>query len=169
MGHPPEQQGANQNVRDGTVPNVTRETEVAARTDAALIKGLMRRTVEDIIEIGKALIRQQTALGTAFDTWIDTEFEMSRRSAFNFMGVARKFGDRSATVALLPLKALYELASSTLEVQAEVERRIAAGELVSGETNSFVAEGFSSVPLNAKSRPCGLRHAAMTTPACDPV
>jgi len=32
------------------------------RADAALIKGLKRRTAEDVIEIGKALMRQRRAL-----------------------------------------------------------------------------------------------------------
>ena len=81
---------------------------------------------------------------------------------------ADRFGN-SNTMLVLSVTALYELAapSTPPEAQTEVERRVAAGELVSG-TNAFVAEGFSSVPLIAKSRPCGLRHAAMTRPPFDP-
>jgi hypothetical protein len=80
---------------------------------------------------------------------------------------ADRFGN-SNTMLVLSVTALYELAapSTPPEAQTEVERRVAAGELVSG-TNAFVAEGFSSVPLNAKSRPCGLRHVAMTRPPFD--
>jgi hypothetical protein len=74
---------------------------------------------------------------------------MSRRSAFNFMGVARKFGDHSATVALLPPTALYELASSTAEVQAEVERRVAAGELVSGDDVRTLKAQFNEIAQKA--------------------
>jgi hypothetical protein len=52
---------------------------------------------------------------------------MSQRTAYNFIGVAEQFGSKLATVANLGPKALYELAASTAEVRAEVERRIAAG------------------------------------------
>jgi hypothetical protein len=59
-----------------------RETEVAARSDAALIKGLMKRTAEDVIEIGKALIRQKGKLPHGmFLPWIETEFDMTDRTA----------------------------------------------------------------------------------------
>ena len=49
------------------------------------------------------------------------------------MSVARQFGVKSITVTDLRISALYELAatSTSPEVQAEVERRIAAGEIVS--------------------------------------
>jgi hypothetical protein len=111
-----------------------RETEVEARSDAALIKGLMRRTAEDVIEIGKALIRQQKALNRRFQSWIELEFEMSQSAAYRFINVAERFDPKHPTVGRLPLAALYELAapSTPPEVREEVERRIAAGELVSG-------------------------------------
>jgi hypothetical protein len=45
------------------------------------------------------------------------------------MNVSKKFG-KSPTIGDLSVTALYELASSTADVQAEVERRIAAGEII---------------------------------------
>jgi hypothetical protein len=63
--------------------------EVEARADAALIKGLMRRTAEDVITIGQALIRQKAALPHgSFLPWIEAEFEMTDRTARRFMSVA---------------------------------------------------------------------------------
>jgi hypothetical protein len=51
------------------VASLPREAE--ARADAALIKGLMRRTAEDVITIGQALIRQKDALPHgSFLPWI---------------------------------------------------------------------------------------------------
>jgi hypothetical protein len=49
------------------------------------------------------------------------------------MSVARQFDGKSITVTDLRISALYELAATSTppEVQAEVERRIAAGEIVS--------------------------------------
>jgi hypothetical protein len=46
------------------------------------------------------------------------------------MSVAEAYGSKSDTVSDLSLGALYDLASSSAGVQ-EVERRIAAGEIVS--------------------------------------
>ena len=65
-----------------------------------------------------------------FLPWLDAEFGMSERSSRRFMEVARSYGSKSATVADLAPKALYELASANVDVQAEVERRIAEGEIV---------------------------------------
>jgi hypothetical protein len=84
-----------------------------------------------IITIGQALIRQKEALPHgSFLSWIESEFGMGEQTARNMMNVAKKFG-KSPTVGDLSVTALYELASSTADVRAEVERRIAAGEIVS--------------------------------------
>ena len=102
-----------------------------ARADAALIKGLMRRTAEDVITIGQALIRQKEALPHgSFLPWIAAEFAMTDRTARRFMSVADVYGSKSDTVSDLSLNAVYELASATTDVQADVERRIAAGEII---------------------------------------
>ena len=118
--------------------SLPREVEVEARADAALIKGLMRRTAEDVITIGQALIRQKAALPHGqFLPWIASEFEMHEQSARRFMQVAERYGKSNTMLDLTPT-ALYELAapSTPPEVQAEVERRIAAGEIVSAATTN---------------------------------
>ncbi|MBN9039848.1 MAG: hypothetical protein BGP05_21935 [Rhizobiales bacterium 62-47] len=108
-----------------------REKEVAARAAASLIKALMQRAAGDIIEIGKQLHEQKEALPRgSFIPWIEAEFSMSTRSAQMYMRIAEKLGDKYATVAHLGVRALNELASiDGPEVVAEVERRIAAGEI----------------------------------------
>ena len=111
--------------------DLPREVEVEARADAALIKGLMRRTAEDVITIGQALIRQKAALPHgSFLPWIQAEFSMSERTAQKLMTVVREFA-KSAAPADFGMEALYELASADTDIKAEVERRIAAGEIVS--------------------------------------
>jgi hypothetical protein len=124
-----------------------RAVEVAARSDAALIKSLMRRTADDIIEIGAALIRQRTALpdGT-FKAWIESEFNMSRTATYRFINVAERFSS-CPTVGHLQAKALYELAapSTPPEVQAEVERRITAGELVTAADIRELKDDYAEV------------------------
>jgi hypothetical protein len=79
-----------------------REVEVEARADAALIRGLMRRTAEDNIAIGQALIRQKNSLphGT-FLPWIEVEFDMSERAAHGFMQCIYGATTRPISVAAL--------------------------------------------------------------------
>jgi hypothetical protein len=76
---------------------LSREQEVSARADAALIKGLIRRTAEDVIEVGKALIRQRSALKGVFLDWVQAEFEMSQRTAIDSFMLPR------CTAAHLPV------------------------------------------------------------------
>ena len=109
-----------------------RETEAAARADAVFIKGRTRRTAADIVEIGYALLRQNSQLEHGvFLSWISVELDMTERTARKIMRAAARFGGRSA-VAGLSAKALYELAASSTpeQVHGEVERRLANGELV---------------------------------------
>jgi hypothetical protein len=104
-----------------------RTVEVEARSDAALIKGLMRRTADDLIEIGKRLNIQKEALKGAFPSWIAFEFEMSQAAAYRFMTIAEHYdGGDFSRVRTLSGRALYELATPTTpdEVRTEVERRV---------------------------------------------
>ncbi|CAH1653268.1 hypothetical protein CHELA1G11_10612 [Hyphomicrobiales bacterium] len=72
----------------------------------------MQLAAESIIEVGRELIEQQASLGRgSFLAWIEAEFSMSQRTAYNFMAVHKKFGNKVATVASLPPTALYALAA----------------------------------------------------------
>ncbi len=84
--------------------------------------GLMKRTTEYIIEIGQNLLEVQQRLPEMkFSAWLRAEFNFSRRTAYNFMKVATKFGESCATVAQLPAKVLYELASCSDAIVVQVE------------------------------------------------
>ncbi len=127
-----------------------RPTEVAARTDAALIKGLMRRTAEDLIEIGNALIRQKGKLPHgSFHKWIEAECELSVRTAQRCMNVAAEFGSKYAAAAHLGVMALDMLASAEPDVRAEVERRVAAGELVNADDVRALKAQFNDIEAKA--------------------
>ncbi|MBF0437211.1 MAG: DUF3102 domain-containing protein [Magnetococcales bacterium] len=72
----------------------------------------LKRTAQDIIEIGKDLIEVKNRLNHGqFGFWLENEFEMAERTARNFMTVAERFGSKSATVADFTPKVLYLLAS----------------------------------------------------------
>jgi len=123
--------------------------QVEARADAALIKGLMRRTAQDLIDIGSALARQKEALPHGqFIPWISAEFSMSERTAQKLMAIGRGFA-KTAAPADLGVEALYELSSANADIQAEVERRIAAGEIIGASD----VKRYRSLRSPAGSRP----------------
>lgn len=80
------------------VPEAHREQVQRAALD---IKRRLKRTVEDMIEIGLRLNEVKQLLPGKFNDWIADEFSMSRRTAFEFRNVADRFADKSAIIALL--------------------------------------------------------------------
>ncbi len=89
--------------------------EVRAAADR--IRARMRRSVEDIIEIGRELTAVKKNLGhRKFQPWIETEFGMTQRTAQRFMSVHEKFG-KSDTVSHLKITpaALYLLAAPSTD------------------------------------------------------
>lgn len=99
---------------------------IAERRDR--IRSRLNRAAEDIVAIGADLraIRERLEPGQ-FLGWIAAEFEMSERSAYNFMSVAEQF----ATVASLEgisAKALYMLAAPSTPENARAEAIAAASD-----------------------------------------
>lgn len=113
-------------------PEVAQE----ARAAAERIRVRMRRTAEDIVEIGRDLIAVKASLPHgAFGPWLEEEFDMGLTAARRFMNVAQRFPAKSATMADITATVLYELAAPSTpdEVVAQVEARAAAGETVTVE------------------------------------
>ncbi|KJR43569.1 hypothetical protein MCHI_000532 [Candidatus Magnetoovum chiemensis] len=99
-------------VFDYSVIDVKTADEIKA--SAERIKLRIRRTVEDVVEIGKELVIVKEKLGHGkFEEWITANFDMNIRTAQNFMSVYNRFGGKNETVSFLPLRALYELSSSS--------------------------------------------------------
>ncbi|WP_169247993.1 DUF3102 domain-containing protein [Candidatus Competibacter phosphatis] len=70
------------------------EIAVKSRAAAERIKLRLKRTVEDIIEIGRELMAIKAELPHGqFLPWIAAEFEMSRQTADNFTSVYERFGN----------------------------------------------------------------------------
>jgi Protein of unknown function (DUF3102) len=83
------------------------EARAAERAHAAAenIRQMVRRTLEDLVDIGGELLAVKEALGHGrFETWVDAEFGWSPRMARNFMAVATRFG-KSAIIADLGIEA----------------------------------------------------------------
>lgn len=101
------------------------------------IKALVKRSAQDIIDIGQMLIEVKERLPHGmFEGWLDSEFEMSIRMARNFMSVTETF--KSATVADLNLspKVLYLLAAPSTPDEARTETidRATQGETITHRT-----------------------------------
>ncbi len=98
------------------------------RAAAERIKIRMKRTAEDIIEIGRDLITVKERLPHGqFGMWIDVEFGMSDSTAQNFMNVAGRFGSKFPTVGNLTSRVLYALAAPSTD-DAVIERAVAKAE-----------------------------------------
>jgi hypothetical protein len=122
------------------------ETKLAdkVRTAADRIRERIKKTVEDIIEVGNDLLAVKGALPHGqFLPWLKAEFGWSERSAQNFMNVAEKF--KSAKIADLPIQpsAAYLLAAPSVPDEARekaVEKAEAGEEITFAAAREIVAE-----------------------------
>ena len=115
------------------------ETKVAeqARSSAERIRERVKKTVEDIIDVGNDLLAVKEALPHGhFGPWLKAEFGWSERSAQNFMSVAERF--KSAKFADLPIQpsAAYLLAAPAVPDEA---RQVAVEKAEAGEEITFAS------------------------------
>ena len=129
------------------------ETKVAeqVRTSADRIRGRVKKTVEDIIDVGHDLLAVKEALPHGqFGPWLKAEFGWSERSAQNFMSVAEKF--KSAKIADLPIQpsAAYFLAAPSVPDEA---RQVAVEKAEAGEEITFATAREIVAEAKKKRRP----------------
>lgn len=101
--------------------NIPSDTAFSIKAATERIRLRMKRTAEDIIEIGRDLIEVKDALPHGqFGDWLKAEFEMSEWTARNFTNVADKFGTKTGKIPDFTPSILYELsAPSTPEPVVE--------------------------------------------------
>jgi len=129
------------------------ETKVAeqVRTSADRIRGRVKKTVEDIIDVGHDLLAVKEALPHGqFGPWLKAEFGWSERSAQNFMSVAERF--KSAKIADLPIQpsAAYFLAAPSVPDEA---RQVAVEKAEAGEEITFATAREIVAEAKKKRRP----------------
>ena len=129
------------------------ETKLAdkVRTAADRIRDRIKKTVEDIIEVGNDLLAVKEALPHGqFLPWLKAEFGWSERSAQNFMNVAEQF--KSAKIADLPIQpsAAYFLAAPSVPDEA---RQKAVEKAEAGEEITFAAAREIVADARKKKRP----------------
>lgn len=115
-----------------------------ARSAASRIRERVKKTVEDIMEIGNDLLAVKGILEHGqFGAWLKGEFGWSERMAQNFMSVAERF--KSAKIADLPIQpsAAYFLAAPSVPDearQAALEKAAAGEEINVKAAKAIVAE-----------------------------
>ncbi len=128
-----------------TLDSTTR-TVVQQRTDE--IKSLLRRTAQDIIDIGQKLVEVKQELGHGhFLAWLRTEFDWSESAARKFMQVSRQFKTVKFTDLNIATSALYLLsADSTSEAaRSEALQRARAGEVITRALAKAITQQYQQL------------------------
>lgn len=103
---------------------------IRVQTNEEAIRASIKRTAEEIIDMGQRLIQVKQDLGHGlFLKWLKTQFDMSESLATKFMQVAHRFGDeiKSVKITNLPATVLYSLAAPS--TPDEVVQRVLTGEI----------------------------------------
>ena len=102
--------------------NLDAKTRLAVQQQTNEIKTLMRRSVQDTIDIGQKLIEVKKQLGHGrFRNWLKAEFGWSTRTANRSMQVATKFKNANLAQLEMDVSALYLLAEPSTPNEAEKE------------------------------------------------
>lgn len=108
-------------------------TRIVVQQRTTEIKSLLRRTAQDIIDVGLKLSEVKQELGHGhFLAWLRTEFDWSESAARKFMQVSRQFKTVKFTDLNIAPSALYLLsADSTPEAAREEALQLAhSGEVI---------------------------------------
>ena len=122
------------------------ETSLFVQKQTGEIRALMKRTAQDIIEIGQKLIlvKEKLAHGRFLD-WIAAEFEWSYPTAARFMQVANSF-NKTYQIDKFAASALYVLAapSTPASARSEAIARAEAGEPITYTIAKEIRQKHSS-------------------------
>jgi hypothetical protein len=113
------------------------DTKVAdkVRGTTARIREKVKRTLEDLIEVGKDLVAVKEELPHGqFGPWLEAEFGWGERMAQNLISVAERFGPKTEIIADLTIQptAAYLLAAPSVpdEAREKAIKRAEAGEQI---------------------------------------
>ncbi len=114
---------------------------------AERIRTRMKRTVEDIIEIGRDLIAAKERIGHGgFGDWLEAEFDMSDSAATKFMQSAERFGGKNVNFTNLPTSVLYLLAAPS--TPDPIVEKVTSGEIPA--TTAAVKEAIAKAKAAEK-------------------
>ncbi len=128
----------------------------SARGSTEKIRGLMLRTVENIVEIGKELVVIKGVLPHGrFLEWISAEFGWKERMARHFMNVAERFKSANFAEIEMDVSAAYLLAapSTPEEARQEALKRAEKGERVSHDMAAKLVATHKSGKARPRDKP----------------
>lgn len=120
-----------------------------------VIKNLVRRTVQDTLDIGQALIEIKEKLDYGqFIAWLHSEFNWKERTAQRYMNVAREFKDENLGELDISRTALYELSAPSTPKPAKFEalERAKKGEQISKRKATQIKNKFIEADITPDSR-----------------
>lgn len=130
------------------------------------IQFLMKRSAEDIVEIGRRLIEVKQRLGHGrFGVWLSAEFEWTQETARRFMKVAQQFGQNPQIVDFAP-SALYLLAepSTPAPARSEAIARAEAGESITHKAALEIKQKYTPTPSQYQTKSTALPPATQSKP-----
>jgi phage N-6-adenine-methyltransferase len=119
------------------------ETRIVVQQRTAEIREHMRRTAQEVVEIGIKLIEIKERLGHGhFLKWLEAEFQWTDRTAQNFMNVARRFKSETFSDLTFAPSVLYLLAAPSTPETAREEAldRAQAGEAITHSAARAIVE-----------------------------
>ena len=132
---------------------LTVEDADIVRAAATVIRSRLRRTSEDMLEIGRQLVAAKTALPHgAWSEWLETECDLSERTAQNFLRAASTFAE-SAIISDLAPTSVTRLAAAPPAAREAVLRRLEAGERVTGAEIDRIARASRPETAPSPTRP----------------
>ena len=119
------------------------------------IRGLMKRTANDIVEIGQKLVNVKEKLGHGrFGSWLEAEFDWSIQTAKRFMNVAAVFQNQQIVdFDFIAPSALYELAAPSIPDAARNEAfaRAKAGESITYKAAKDIKQKYALPSIKLES------------------
>ena len=110
------------------------------------IRALIRRTAQEIIEVGQKLIEVKERLGHGqFEGWLQAEFDWTQMTANRFMRVAKQFKSNNLLDLHIAPSALYVLAAPSTPAAARTEAlaRAEAGELITHKAAKALKQKYA--------------------------
>lgn len=131
-------------------------TRATLRTEATAIKAAVKRTHDNIVEIGTRLIHAKELLEHGeFQQWIEGEFGMGYDMAWNFMNASKRFSKIDFNQLLgLPQTAIFALARPAVddETRAVALEMAASGDLKTTRDAKDLIEA-AKPPKSAETAP----------------
>ena len=124
------------------------ETRIVVQQRTEEIRVLVRRSAQDIIDIGAKLIDVKARLGHGnFGPWLEAEFGWGQDTAGRFMNVSQRFGQIPQFAEFAP-SALYLLAAPSTPEPARLEaiERASNGESITYTTAKAIDNEYRAAP-----------------------